>query len=157
MHETKTKTVGKTLERRSTIRSRALKLGGTAVAVAALVLGGGVAPASADGVNTVLGSNGTTVSLWVHGNSVNVSSLEAGVLYPYGFNTICDATATATGTRSTGSAWSKSWGTFSGCVPTSWVSVTNVNLAFKSGTNIKLSVRHNGSVNSGKPQIGIHK
>lgn len=127
-----------------------------ALAIAgALTIGGAVAPASADGLNSVLGSNGTTVSLLVKGQSVNVSGLEAGVLYPYAFNTICNATATASGTRSTGAAWSKSWGTFSGCVPTSWVSVTNVGLPFKSGTTIRLQVRHDGFINAGKPQVGI--
>ncbi len=132
------------------------KAGLGAVAALALVLGTGVPSASAGGFNSVLGSNGTVVSLWVNGAGLNVSSLDAGVVYPATpFLTICSPTATATGTRSTGTAWSKSWGYFSGCVPASWASNTAVNLSFKNNSYMKLRVKHDGSVNHGKPQLKI--
>lgn len=126
---------------------------GVSVAICAVALGS--VPASAYGQNSVFGTAGTVVSLAVHGESVNVSFVEGGVLFPYGFGTICNGSATARGTRISGAAWSKTWGYFSGCIPTSWASTTSVGLAFKSGTTIKLEVRHDGSINAGKPQVGI--
>lgn len=133
---------------------KSVKSLGVAAAVAALLLGTGVGSASADGYGAVPGSNGTIVSMYVFGQSVNVTAIDAGVHYP-GWGTICNATDRATGTRVSGAAWSKTWGTFSGCFPLTWSSQTTVNLDFKSGSVIRLRVTHDGYQNAGQPTVAI--
>jgi len=127
------------------------------VAAAAIALSGAVAtPAAASGTGTAVGSGGTLVSIYVDGTYNRVNSLEVGVLYPVvPYGSICNGRATGTGTRTTGAAWSKTWGQYSGCLFASWASKTSVGLDFKSSTVMRGSAYHDGMTNSGRPTVAI--
>ena len=127
-----------------------------AATAGAIVLSGlTAAPAMATGQSSSLGSNMSIVSIYVDGSRNQVNWMEAGVLYPYGLNTICGGYARGTGTVPAGGAWSKTWGQFSGCIPVSWVSRTSVGMAFRSGANMGIRAFHDGGWNQGAPTLAI--
>ncbi|WP_454129213.1 hypothetical protein [Microbacterium aurum] len=126
-----------------------------AAAAATVSVAGVGAPAYADGNGIAFGSDGTVVVLGVKGTYNRVTSMSVAVNYspPVTVGTICDGQARGYGTLLSGSAWSKTWGTYSGCFPLAWSSATSVNKDFKSHTNMTGRAFHDGKLNSGAPTV----